>query len=798
MRRIGTGDGLAGISHAADSVMGKKPTGTGEGAGKEFGMTFANENKRLKICIHEVLKDKKYIIPDYQRPYRWSEDECTKLWDDIVEATEKPEDDYFLGTIVTYPDNDGNLNVVDGQQRITSFFLLLRAFYSALEKQNAEGVTGLIQSIRSCIWDTDKISGNIIDNAKIHIESNAISDASNDALHQILKTGECDPKKKDTYSENYRFFMKKCDEFSREDYVGTKWSELCRFILYNCVILPIECPNDDTALTIFNTLNDRGLPLSNADIFKAKIYKSLAVGKRKEFIEDWNALDKVCETAGIHIDMVFRYYMHYLRALEGKNVKEIDIRTFYCEEKERYLKRTDLMGDLSSLANFWMVIITSDKKDTQENGYTISFSAKKWLHCLSAYPNELWQYPVSVFFLKRKSTPDFDKDFCRLLERLIVLLFVKFIKHPSVNAIKSDIYNAYIAIAKGEDICAISSDADVSALEIRMLNECPPAMVKPLLLLDAYLDKDQNELIQKKCQIEHIFPRKYQDNYHNWSEEDAQNYLERLGNKVVFERQLNIQANNKYFENKKERYCQSDIASVRALGSLSQNDWDKKDIENRDKDIFKRFSKFISDVTKGFSLPPTDRSVTDAKIPASEAAKTGNNGLNLPQTAGGTNLAAGSPSFRTEDGSVLTAIRQALQELVDQNRILCSEEDMALKAPCFRTAVLDALLPPVVNKKFAYFPSGQKYFCRFCSRESKWRLVLDIAIQELEQEPQTYAVICKISECNGKAIKGKTYTAYSKAFDFSGCSPDEIATKVKKAVQDMLGWEAACLKAIGE
>ena len=86
--------------------------------------------------IKELLTEKtaNFLIPDYQRPYAWEEDECQTLWDDIFcfafpdnnKDYFKSNDEYFLGAIVTYKDN-GRSEVIDGQQRLTTILLLLRA-----------------------------------------------------------------------------------------------------------------------------------------------------------------------------------------------------------------------------------------------------------------------------------------------------------------------------------------------------------------------------------------------------------------------------------------------------------------------------------------------------------------------------------------------------------------------------------------------------------------------------------------------------------------------------------------------
>lgn len=61
-----------------------------------------------------------------------------------------------------------------------------------------------------------------------------------------------------------------------------QWKELCVTILQKCIILPIECDAQDTALTIFSTLNDRGMPLADSDIFKAQIYRNCTTEEKKK------------------------------------------------------------------------------------------------------------------------------------------------------------------------------------------------------------------------------------------------------------------------------------------------------------------------------------------------------------------------------------------------------------------------------------------------------------------------------------------------------------------------------------
>ena len=87
--------------------------------------------------IAQLFQDRKanFLIPDYQRPYAWGIQECQTLWDDIYSFSIPDNDpdsfidgsEYFLGSIVTF-NNNGKQEVIDGQQRLTTLMLLLRAF----------------------------------------------------------------------------------------------------------------------------------------------------------------------------------------------------------------------------------------------------------------------------------------------------------------------------------------------------------------------------------------------------------------------------------------------------------------------------------------------------------------------------------------------------------------------------------------------------------------------------------------------------------------------------------------------
>lgn len=550
--------------------------------------------------IGKLLSDMqghKFIIPDFQRPYKWEIDKCEDLWVDIngfSMSKALPNSYYFLGTIVSYINKKGNQEIIDGQQRITSLLLLLRAFYKKLEGMGeTPNVTGLKNQIAPCIWDVNSISGLVTNKSKTHLESLVVTEEDNDILKEILKTGEVLEGAKDNYSKNYSFFKQKCDDYAERE--PMLWESLCVTILNKCVIMPIECDNLDTALTIFSTLNDRGLPLADSDIFKAKLYGlcTSSVAKRA-FTTTWKELTDICKKANLSIDDIFRFYTHLIRGESNDKSREVGLRSFYSKDKYKHLGRSNLLQDLVALASFWRYANT-DTEPNKEDGYSLPFECRKYIHCLSLYPNEFWKYIVSVFFLKKHHSKDFIGEFSSLLKKITSLFFFKFMQQPTVSAIKDDTYNACCLICTNKSL-NFSKEYDANKVIDAFSNGIPIRLTRGVLMLDAYLHPKQKDMIQKGFDIEHIFPKKWQTaNYNGWNHTSAEEQLEDIGNKIVLEKKLNIQAGNGYFNNKKQSYKRSNIACVIELGKSKANDWIKSDIEKRHDEITAHINKFFKE-----------------------------------------------------------------------------------------------------------------------------------------------------------------------------------------------------------
>ena len=553
-----------------------------------------NVNKQNVLQLLTSGQEIPFVIPEYQRPYSWSDDEIITLFEDLWEfSIERTHSDgaksYFLGCVVSYEEN-GERQIIDGQQRITSLFLLLRAVFSMLEKEDnkTDEVNNFIQKIKPALWKENEMTGKE-DRSKILLRSKVVTDSGNLILRNILESGEADKNAKDNYSKNYNKF--------KELYIQKSQSspnQIYHFVLallnYS-ILLPITADDQETALTIFNTLNNRGLPLSDSDIFKSYIYKKLDDTGKKAFINKWKKLETDAEKVNESIQSLFYYNMFYMRAREKDDKSTTPgVRKYYLDKNKNRLT-PEVIDNLAVNLQLWKVINGREAVDGEE--WSQNMDIRKILDCLSSYTNEFWKYPVSIFFMEHKDKVNFEEIFLKFLRKLYVMLLTRYLEVPTINAVKVDILKLNVQIInnshpefyagfeekKLEDEYAVNAE---KARTDKLIIAPHRNMVRMLLKVLAYQEDAQTDLLPGYWEIEHIFPQTWDSKYYTLNEEEANEKLEHLGNKLPLEKKLNISASNNYFAKKKDRYKDSKIAIIKKLGDSTLDEWNLTNIDTND------------------------------------------------------------------------------------------------------------------------------------------------------------------------------------------------------------------------
>ncbi len=225
-----------------------------------------------------------YQIPDYQRPYQWTEKNCKKLLDDLLSSYEcYKESDYFCGSLVLIAigtdsaTNAKTYDVVDGQQRLSTFILLakvLATLYSDLDSKNQE----FLQASWSDRHENrekkkkKRLDFDLVGSSAKKDFQDALDFFDNLDASKGKDSKSNDPSKgKNSYLKNAICLKNYLKEKEIENI-----NKFIEWLYSNVKFITIICPNIDKALRIFNVLNARGLPLNATDIFKGELLKELA------------------------------------------------------------------------------------------------------------------------------------------------------------------------------------------------------------------------------------------------------------------------------------------------------------------------------------------------------------------------------------------------------------------------------------------------------------------------------------------------------------------------------------------
>ncbi|MGM9602175.1 MAG: DUF262 domain-containing protein [Faecousia sp.] len=563
--------------------------------------------------IKDLFQDKKadFLIPDYQRPYAWGETECQTLWDDIFSFA-IPDDgrtefdsnsEYFLGPIVTFKNDDAKMEVIDGQQRLTTLMLLLRAFYAKFGHMQDKASVATRQNIEKCIWKTDEFGEPNM--SALKIDSEVATDKDKDEFLDILRTGTIKAGQKSRYAANFKFFQNCIDDFLAK--YPTYFAYLPTRIMNNCILLPIEAESQDTALRIFSTLNDRGMPLSDSDIFKAQFYKYYTkLGQKDSFIKQWKDLEELTEKIfhpinGTPMDELFTRYMYFRRAKMGiKSSTTEALRKFYEKDNYALLREANTLDDMITLAHFWEDVSNQDKD-------RFSQRILRLLFVLNYAPNGMWTYFVSVYFMQNKDDHGLleEEEFFRFLNKTIGFIWTYAVTNPGVNALRTPVYAEMVNIVNNRPVTfdgfKFEPEKVQSMFSNFVFNNARP-ITKSMLAWWAFQD-DGQELISLETvlEVEHIYARNRYDNDKSLS--DVRN-LEALGNKALLEKRINIRAADYRFADK-VKYYQGFTNSRNQQKEGTQNhelillssaeDFTEADIVRRTEDIMSAFVAFLKD-----------------------------------------------------------------------------------------------------------------------------------------------------------------------------------------------------------
>ncbi|WP_449191098.1 DUF262 domain-containing protein [Veillonella parvula] len=542
------------------------------------------------LKLGSFLGNGKLYIPEYQRGYSWEETQLDDFWIDLVQIYEEnTRDEHFLGQVVIHKNKeDGKRYIIDGQQRISTAIILLDILRTKFKE----------------IADS-KNNNDANDDAE-DINTRYIGRVSETKKEQYLSMGGIDKEffikyiqargpinyndqkfeKKRLKPSNYnifyasKFFENKISKFitqkSPNEYI--ELNKLYQCLINQFVLMIVETDDINEAYIIFESLNARGKALETADLLKNHILR-VAQSDLSNATETWNTI--IDNLDNIDPTKFIRYYWNST----NRFAREKDLFKALRKDIKTQSDVNTLLANLRSLSKVCAAILhPNDNKDFDLTDLNERLIEMQKLDASSYIP--------IIFALRLQNYSEEDiNEVLKAIETLIVrnfvvsglvankyeLIFAQIAKNISDKTWPPNSDNTSSQKPTKDDILkklySLMASDEEFINNFRSFNSKKNAVIRYLLRKINNFDINETKIVDdsNRVHVEHILPKKINDEWINFNDEDHETYLWRLGNLTLLGQEYNNRAKNKGFDKKKEIYKKSEIKMTRDLVTI--DDW---------------------------------------------------------------------------------------------------------------------------------------------------------------------------------------------------------------------------------
>jgi len=521
-----------------------------------------------------IEKNKRvFKVPVYQRNYDWSNVQCEKLYQDIMLAHER-DHKHFTGTIVYIVGlNGSNLSevlIIDGQQRMTTVYILLKALYDA-----AKGVSTRIEE------EIQEVMFNRNCEEKYKVKLKPIK-SDNEQLLLLIKDKIDDMDRNSNIYKNYIFFKTMIEETLNNGYElgdildGIKKLEMVEIIL--------DKSQGDEPQKIFESINSTGLDLSLADLIRN--FLLMDDENQDELYENyWSEIEKNVGYRNLG-DFVINFLNSQItRAVNAKNAYQLFKK--HCEQNK--LSHEDVLKQLKKTSRYYGAFIGENNCYSKEiTGCLRSFSTIKQTTVLPL---------IFRIFTDYEDGHIDDKTLCKVLNYLLTYYvritaceinknLAKFMKSMYDRIIDGSTYDDYYErfVVFLNDLKANDRMPTDKKFKAALINK--PLYKKPIckFVLSVIENSTKEHIDVSNLTIEHILPQK--ENAAVWKKEVGEdyskvyeNYLHTLGNLTITGH--NSELGTKSFNDKKDIIRENSKAVILNREVLSADTWNEKAILHR-------------------------------------------------------------------------------------------------------------------------------------------------------------------------------------------------------------------------
>lgn len=543
-------------------------------------MSNFNEIKFDISGIGKFISDHIVAVPIYQRAYAWEEKNVEEL---LIDINQSLPHDYFIGSIVINQTKDEGLwEVVDGQQRLATITIIFSAIRDFLKTNNDETAAKEIERDYICKIDI---------RSKEPVPKLRLGNDDNDYfLSRIIKNESNEPSKEShkrldkAYDVAYKFIKDKVKlDGDRHDFIFN----LNDFIKERIKIIIVKVPDESNAFTVFETLNDRGLALSQSDLIKNHLFNK-AGGRIKEAQSYWSQMSGAIE-AGQDEEEIIKYVRYFWSSRNGLT-REKDL---FLEIKNKTANQNSsvtFLNELESSTNKYLALLNQNHSFWDEYSTTTKEYIEKF-NDLGLYQNR----PLLLAILNQFDRKEIEKAFKLTLSWSVRNLITGSIPGGTLEREFSsqgkkinngEIKNTKELLKSAKNLIPTDSQFKES-FSIASITKNALAQYYLMEIEKIYSNNNEKSVNKNfdNVNLEHILPQTINksSDWPKFNEDEHKSFYKRIGNLTLLKTKINSDLKSDNFENKKNEYKKSEIEITKNLGEIEE--WTPDTIKNRQADF---------------------------------------------------------------------------------------------------------------------------------------------------------------------------------------------------------------------
>ncbi len=512
-----------------------------------------------QVGIGKILKDFTLTVPSHQRDYSWTDLEVRTLLQDLAKAISDDEPGYFLGTIVTIPGASGRLEVIDGQQRLATITVLLCQIRRYLAGKDAI----IAEDIKSFLYHTDRNLRAIVPRLRLNLADNdffgaMLSDEPpTTATEPTVKSHRLITAAFKGISQYIETIVAGFDVKVHGDILN-KW---INFVEFGADVILLQVPSGGNAYKMFETLNDRGLKTTQADLVKNYIF-SQADDRLPEAQHAWSLMRGALESLQEEDkeDITVTFLRHALMAIQGF-LRKGEVYEAVQRNGKGPQAAVAFLRKAETLSAAYVATFYRDHE--RWSGYPDAIRpAILTLNFFNIHPFRPVLLAIAAKFPPREAVGAFEL----LISLGVRLLVASSTRTGSVEeALAKAAYKAFAGdAARTADLkkelgdiipsderfrqafeVATVSSGKLARQYLRTLEKVAKGEPDPLFTVT-----DDKEVVT----LEHILPRKPEGNWPQFTPDEADSYWKRIGNMVLLHHKANSDLKSACWSDKRQEF----------------------------------------------------------------------------------------------------------------------------------------------------------------------------------------------------------------------------------------------------